>query len=147
MLLGFMLIVITLIATEIALSLVFDARWRDFPFASLTMAAVPIWMLASLNRPKSGSRPIAEAVFTGLFVMAAVYVVCNEGADNWQALWTAAAYLLLGATLWRARAVAVAATVDDPAADPLERGDSGVLPFAVDDDDTASRKGLDSVGV
>lgn len=147
MMLGFTLIVITLIAAETALSLVFDARWRDFPFASLTMAAVPVWILAGLNRPKSGSRPIAEAVFTGLFVMTAIYIACNEGADNWQALWTAAAYILLGATLWRARAVAVAGTVDDLVADPHEQGDSGVMPSAVDYDDAASRKDLDSVAV
>jgi hypothetical protein len=145
--LGFTLIVIILIATETALSLVFDARWRDFPFASLTMAVVPIWILASLNRPKSGPRPIAEAVFTGLFAMAAIYIACNEGADNWQALWTAAAYLLLGATLWRARAAPVAEMADDLAADPSEQGDFGVMPSAVDYDDADSRKDLDSVGV
>jgi len=110
MMLGFTLIVITLIATETALNLVFDARWRDFPFASLTMAAVPIWILASLNRPKSGPRPIAEAVFTGLFVIAAIYIAFNEGADNWQALWTAAAYVLFGATLWRAALLALGVT-------------------------------------
>ena len=64
--LGLVLAVITLTATEIALGLVFDPRWRDFPFASLTMAAVPIWTLALLNRPKFGARPVAEAVFAGL---------------------------------------------------------------------------------
>ena len=36
---------------------VFDPRWRDFPFASLTMAVVPFWTLTLLNRPKSGTRP------------------------------------------------------------------------------------------
>ena len=41
-LLGITLIVTTVIAAQIALSLVFDARWRDFPFAALTMAVVPL---------------------------------------------------------------------------------------------------------
>jgi hypothetical protein len=108
MALGFTLILTTLMAVVTALTLVFDARWRDFPFAALTMAVVPLWMLTLLNPVKSGARPIAEALFAGLLAAIAVYIGCNEGFHNWQALWTAAAYGLLGATLWQAR-VAVAA--------------------------------------
>jgi exo-beta-1,3-glucanase (GH17 family) len=111
MALGFVLIVTTVIAAKTALGLVFDPRWRDFPFASLTMAAVPCWTLTLLNRPKSGTRPIAETVFAALFVVIALYAIFNEGSDNWQALWTSAAYFLLGVTFWRARFVAVAGTV------------------------------------
>jgi exo-beta-1,3-glucanase (GH17 family) len=106
--LGLTLLVTTLIAAETALSLVFDPRWRDFPFASLTMAVVPFWTLVLLNSPKPGTRPIAEAVFAGLFAVAALYIAFNEGPNNWQALWTCAAYLMLGNTLWRPRTVAVA---------------------------------------
>jgi glucan 1,3-beta-glucosidase len=72
------------------------------------MAAVPFLTLTLLNRPKSGTRPIAETVFAGLFVVIALYAIFNEGTDNWQALWTSAAYFLLGATFWRARFVAIA---------------------------------------
>jgi exo-beta-1,3-glucanase (GH17 family) len=106
--LGITLIVTTLIATQIALSLVFDARWRDFPFAALTMAVVPFWTLAFINRSKSGTRPLSEAVFAGLFAAAAVYIIFNEGPDNWQAMWTGAVYFLLGSALWQARTAAVA---------------------------------------
>ena len=106
--LGITLIVTTLIAAQTALSLIFDARWRDFPFAALTIAVVPFWMLAFLNGSKSGSRPLSEAVFAGLFALSAVYVVLNEGFENWQALWTGAMYLLLGSALWRARTPAAA---------------------------------------
>jgi len=106
--LGVTLIVTTLIATQTALSLIFDARWRDFPFAALTMAVVPFWTLAFLNGSKSGKRPLAEAVFAGLFALSAVYVVLNEGFENWQALWTGAVYVLLGSALWRARTAAIA---------------------------------------
>lgn len=102
-LLGVTLIVVTLLATETALSFVFDARWRDFPFAGVTMAAVPFSTLMLINPPKSGMRPLAEAVFTVLFVAAGLYCAFNEGYRNWQALWTSATYLLLGATLWQAR--------------------------------------------
>lgn len=108
--LGMTLIVTTLIGTEIALSLVFDARWRDFPFAALTMAVVPFCAVAFLNPPEWGKRPLAEAVFAGLFALASLYIVFNEGPRNWQSLWTCAAYLVLGITLWRPRAVAAAET-------------------------------------
>ena len=108
--LGFTLIVTTLIAAQTALGLVFDARWRDFPFAALTMAVVPFWTVTFLNPPKSGARPLAEAVFAGLFAAAALYIVFNEGSQNWQSLWTCAAYLVLVVTLWRPRTVSVAET-------------------------------------
>jgi exo-beta-1,3-glucanase (GH17 family) len=110
MALGLVLIVTTLIATKTALGLVFDPRWRDFPFASLTMAVVPFWTLTLLNRPKSGTRPIAETAFAALFAAIALYAIFNEGSQNWQALWTSAAYFLFGATFWQARSIAVART-------------------------------------
>jgi exo-beta-1,3-glucanase (GH17 family) len=107
-LLGFALAVTTLIAAETALGLVFDSGWRDFPFAGLTMAVLPFWTLTMLNRPKSGARPLAETMFAALLGATALYAAFNEGAHNWQALWTSAVYLLLGATLWQARSLAVA---------------------------------------
>jgi glucan 1,3-beta-glucosidase len=110
MVLGLALTVTTLIAAETALGFVFDPRWRDFPFAGLTMAVVPFWTLTLLNRPKSGMRPIAEAVFAALFAATGLYAAFNEGFHNWQALWTSAAYLLLGTTLWQARNMVVAGT-------------------------------------
>jgi len=88
--------------------LVFDPRWRDFPFAGITMAAVPFWTVAVLNRPQQDARPVAEAVFACLFAVTAIYAACNEGFGNWQSLWTSAAYVVLGATLWQARSVVVA---------------------------------------
>ena len=108
--LGITLIVTTLIAAQTALGLVFDARWRDFPFAALTMAVMPFSTVAFLNPPKSATRRLAEAVFAGLFAAAALYIILNEGSHNWQSLWTCAAYLLLGVTLWRPRTVAVTET-------------------------------------
>jgi exo-beta-1,3-glucanase (GH17 family) len=108
--LGIALIVTALIGVVTALSLVFDARWRDFPFATLTMAVVPFCAVALLNPPEPGARPLAEAVFAGLFAAASLYIVFNEGPHNWQSLWTCAAYLVLGVTLWRPRTVTVAET-------------------------------------
>jgi exo-beta-1,3-glucanase (GH17 family) len=103
-LLGAVLLVTTLIGTETALGFVFDPRYRDFPFAALTMAVVPFSTLMLLNRPQKGVRPLAEAVFAGLLAGSVLYVVFNEGGDNWQSLWTCAIYALFAVTLWRARA-------------------------------------------
>ena len=104
-LLGLSLIVTTVIGAETALGFTFDPRYKDFPFASLTMAVVPFALLMLLNRPQAGSRPIAEAVFAGLLLAGAGYMFFNEGTDNWQSVWTCAMYALLALTLWRARAV------------------------------------------
>jgi hypothetical protein len=111
LMLGGTLAVTTLIAVETALGLVFDPRWRDFPFAGLTMAVVPFSTLTLLNRPDSDTRPLAEAVFAGLLAAAALYILFNEGLENWQSLRTLAAYLLLGTTLWPARFAPIASRV------------------------------------
>jgi exo-beta-1,3-glucanase (GH17 family) len=115
--LGLVLTVTTLLAAETALGLLFDPRWRDLPFASLTMAVVPFGTLTLLNRPTSGQRPIAETAFAALFAAVALFAMFNEGFDNWQSLWTCAAYLLLAMTFYRARSIAVAETASSiPAA-------------------------------
>ena len=106
-LLGAVLLVTTLIGAETALGFVFDPRYKDFPFAALTMAVLPFWTLMALNRPQEGTRPIAEAVFAGVLATAALYTGFNEGKDNWQSLWTCALFVLLAVTLWRARAVQI----------------------------------------
>jgi exo-beta-1,3-glucanase (GH17 family) len=106
-LLGLVLAITTLIAAETALGFVFDPRYRDFPFAALTMAVVPFSTLMLLNRPQAGARPIAEAAFAGLLAISVLYIGFNEGPDNWQSLWTCAVYFLLALTLWQARAVQI----------------------------------------
>ena len=102
--LGLTWMVTIVIGTETALGFVFDPRNKDFPFAALTMAAVPVAALTLLNHPKKGVRPMAESLFAGVFLVAAIYMGFNEGPANWQSLWTCAAYILLAVTLWRARA-------------------------------------------
>jgi exo-beta-1,3-glucanase (GH17 family) len=99
--LGGTLAVVTLIAAVTALSLVFDPRWRDLPFAALTMAAVPLWMVTLFNRSKSSANANAEMAFATLLAASALYILFNEGFDNWQSLWLCAGYGLLSATLWR----------------------------------------------
>jgi len=102
-LLGLALAISAVIAAETALGFTFDPRYRDFPYASLTMAVVPFLGVMVLNRPQQGVRPIAESVFAGLLAFAAVFVGINEGRDNWQSIWTCVMYLMVALTLWRAR--------------------------------------------
>ncbi len=103
--LGIVLLVITAIATQTALGFVFDPRYRDFQFAALTMAVVPLLLLTAINRPVAGTRPITESVFAGTLALSAIYIGFNEGPANWQSLWTCGLYLLLALTLSRARVV------------------------------------------
>jgi hypothetical protein len=105
--LGLTLAVVASIGAATALGFVFDPRYRDFPFASMTMAVVPFTALTLLNRPKEGSRPIAESVFAALFAGAALFTAFNEGPDNWQSLWTCAVYFMFAITLWQARAAQI----------------------------------------
>jgi glucan 1,3-beta-glucosidase len=106
-LLAIVLGVTAVVGGQTALGFVFDPRYCDFPYASLTMAVVPFALLTMLNRPKEGTRPIAESVFAGVFVVAGIYLLFNEGTINWQSDWTAAMYFLLASTLWRARAAQI----------------------------------------
>jgi glucan 1,3-beta-glucosidase len=94
-------IVTIVTGTATAIGLVFDPRFMDFPYAALTMAALPPAMLG--NPVKDGVRPMAESLYAGVFLFAAIYIGLNEGPANWQSLWTCAAYLLLAVTLWRVR--------------------------------------------
>ena len=68
------------------------------------MAVLPFWALMLLNRPKEGSRPIAESFFAGLLgrprstsasTKATKLAVAVDLRD----------VLLLAVTLWRARDV------------------------------------------
>lgn len=103
--LGLAFIIVVLIACETALGFVFDPRYRDFPFAVLTIAVVPFLALALVNNPlTAGTRPIAESTFAGLLTLSSLYVVFNEGPNNWQSLWTCGVYLALALTLSLARA-------------------------------------------
>ena len=64
-LLGLVLVVTTLIAAGTALGFAFDPRYRDFPFASLTMAVVPFAALMLLNRPKRACARSPKSAFAG----------------------------------------------------------------------------------
>jgi hypothetical protein len=101
---GGILIAAMLLAILVALGLVFDPRYRDFPFAPLTAAVLPV-LLHSLLMPRPvGNRGAAELAGAGVLALAVPYIVLNEGLANWQSLWTCAALVALAISLARVRA-------------------------------------------
>jgi glucan 1,3-beta-glucosidase len=100
---GVVLVATTVMAIEAALGLVFDPRYRDFPFAPLTAAVVPFAVASFAERRGSARRGMAETVAAVTLTGSAVYIVLNEGFANWQALWLGAALIALAVTLWRLR--------------------------------------------
>ncbi len=100
--LGFAAVVVSVLAIEIALGLVFDPRYRDFPYSPLTAAIVPI-VLVALIAPVSGGDRRAERLAGGTLVLSAIYIAFNESFVNWQSLWLCALILALGAILLRSK--------------------------------------------
>lgn len=101
--LGLVLIATFVLSVQVALGLVFDPRYKDFPFAPLTAAIAPLLVHALLVRGPGGSRGAAETAGATLLALAVVYIVPNETLANWQALWLGAAFAGLVVTLLRAR--------------------------------------------
>jgi glucan 1,3-beta-glucosidase len=100
---GAILIVIMLLAFVIALGLVFDPRYRDFPFAPLTAAVVPFFAHGVVTARPKGTRCVAETAGAGVLGASACYIVFNEGLTNWQSLWLCAALAALAFSLVQAR--------------------------------------------
>jgi glucan 1,3-beta-glucosidase len=86
-LIGGLMIATMLLALIVALGLVFDPRYRDFPFAPLTAAAVPL-LLHSLLMPRpAGARGASELGGAIILALSVPYILFNETVANWQALW------------------------------------------------------------
>ena len=97
--LGIVLIALAVLSLQAALGLVFDPRYRDFPFAPLTGAVMPFLFLSKWRpRPRV---PAAELAMAVLVMGAAIYIVLNEGLANWQACWFAAGLTALALILVR----------------------------------------------
>ncbi len=100
---GLVLIATLLLAIHVALGLVFDPRYKDFPFAPLTAAVVPLMSLSLASRSGLGRHGAAELAAAGLLVLSVLYIVPNESLANWQSLWLCAAFAGLALTLARVR--------------------------------------------
>jgi glucan 1,3-beta-glucosidase len=96
---GLVLVALTLLAVQAALGLVFDPRYRDFPFPALLAAAIP-FLVRKTSWPRWRSlQPCAETVAAATLALSAVYIVFNETPANWQALWFSAGLLVLAVSL------------------------------------------------
>jgi glucan 1,3-beta-glucosidase len=92
----------TVMALQVALGLVFDPRYKDFPFAPLTASVVPIALVAFTCR---GDRRqgLAERLAAATLLLSAVYIVFNESVANWQSVWLCVLLLVLALSLVRFR--------------------------------------------
>jgi len=111
--LGILLIALAVLSVQAALGLVFDPRYRDFPFAPLTAATIPL-LLARKGKPAIKGKvlatwkrrlqaPVAETAVAVTLAASAIYIVCNENFANWQAVWFSGASLALAFTLLQAQ--------------------------------------------
>jgi len=96
-------IALTVLALQVALMLVFDPRYVDFPFAPLLAAAVPFLVLAWRLPADQGARPAAETLAAGVLAGCAIYIAINETFANWQSLLLCAGLMMLALTLGRVR--------------------------------------------
>ncbi len=102
---GAILLITMLLAFVTALGLVFDPRYRDFPFAPLTAAVVPFLVQSFMVARPKGNRLAAETAGGGVLALSVCYIVFNEGFANWQSLWVCAVLAALAFILSRVRDV------------------------------------------
>jgi exo-beta-1,3-glucanase (GH17 family) len=100
---GVLLIATMLLALQSALGLVFDPRYRDFPFAPLTAAALPLLIQHVMVKRSLGARAMAETAAAMPLALSVPYITINEGFANWQSLWLCVVFASLAFILVRAR--------------------------------------------
>ncbi|NVO13779.1 MAG: beta-(1-6) glucans synthase [Rhodoplanes sp.] len=100
---AWLLVLVAVLAVQTALGLVFDPRYRDFPFAALTAGTVPFLLLAVLQPAGPGLRGPAETAIAVVLGLSAVFIVFNETPANWQAVWLTVCLVALAVTLRRVR--------------------------------------------
>lgn len=104
--LGVLVIALSVLAIQVALGLVFDPRYKDFPYAPLSAAVIPVLLLSLATNPGAGQRGTAEALSAATLVLSAIYIAFNETFANWQSLWFCALIVALAVILWRSRVAA-----------------------------------------
>jgi exo-beta-1,3-glucanase (GH17 family) len=102
---GVILIAVMMLSFLVALSLVFDPRYRDFPFAPLTAAILPFIVQGLLVGRAKGARGVAEMSAACVLIFSVAYIVFNETFANWQSLWVCAVLAALAFNLAQARGV------------------------------------------
>jgi exo-beta-1,3-glucanase (GH17 family) len=99
------LLVATVIAAiHVALGLVFDPRYKDFPLASLTGPVIALCVFAFMSNASSLKPGAAEIAAAVLLAGSGLFVITNEGVANWQALMFAGLLFSLALSCLRAKA-------------------------------------------
>ena len=101
---GAILIATMVLAILSALGLVFDPRYRDFPFAPLTAAVAPFLTHYLIMPRPIGQHGVSELTGATVIALSVPYIALNEGFANWQSLWLCAALAVLAFTLTQVRA-------------------------------------------
>jgi hypothetical protein len=91
-------------AIHVALGLVFDPRYKDFPIASLTGPILALSILAFAGSKAAPQPGFAEIVTAIVLAGSACFIIANEGTENWQALLFGALLVTLALTVLRTRA-------------------------------------------
>jgi hypothetical protein len=102
--LGGMIIILVVLAVQAALGLVFNPRYRDFPFTALTGATIPFVVLMTAWPTRRDVRANAETVAAAVLVLCAITIALSETFANWQALWLCAGLVALAVSLLPGRA-------------------------------------------
>ena len=102
--LGCLLIILVVLAVQAALGLVFNPRYRDFPFTALSGAVIPFVVLMTALPTRKDVRPNAETVAAAVLVLCAIYIALGETFANWQALWFCAGLIAVSISLLPGRA-------------------------------------------
>ncbi len=101
---GAVLVTLMTMSFVVAIGLVFDPRYRDFPFAPLTAAVMPFLVHRLMHPPPTGRHCAAEGAGGAVLALSAAYIALNEGLANWQSLWLCAALAALAVILIQVRA-------------------------------------------
>ena len=99
-----LLVAIVVAASHVALGLVFDPRYKDFPFAALTGPVTALAVAAFMGVGGHARPGAAEIAAACVLAGSALFIVANEGAANLQAVWLALLFVALALTVLRARA-------------------------------------------
>jgi glucan 1,3-beta-glucosidase len=89
-------------AIYVALGLVFDPRYKDFPFAALLSPVIALAVIAFMSARAALKPGAAEIAAASVLTGSAVFIVANEGIANWQALLVGALLVLLASNALRA---------------------------------------------
>jgi glucan 1,3-beta-glucosidase len=86
---------------HVALGLVFDPRYKDFPLTALTGPVVALAILAFAGAAPPHHPGMAQIVGAIVLTGSACFVIANERIANWQAVLFACLLVVLALTLLR----------------------------------------------